>query len=219
VNTESGGSLTQFPRTTHSCHQSVHSGRPEAHSGIAPNPTAPFSWNGRYVGVPDKNWDENYIVQQYMLGFKGDISEKWGFDVFAAYDQSKHKQVMHQAVLKSKVQQLLNAADGGASLCAGGFNPFGDANARALSPACVAFITKDATSVEKLGQTQLQARSTASCSIWAQARFSSRCSPATARIAIPSPPMQTSSRPAALRRAETSKAWSTRCRSPRPAFR
>jgi iron complex outermembrane receptor protein len=158
VNSESGGSLTQFPRIT-----SIPVTNPFIPADLKPilasratDPTAPFSWNGRYVGVPDKNWDENYIVQQYMLGFKGDISEKWGFDVFAAYDQSKHKQVMHQAVLKSKVQQLLNAADGGASLCAGGFNPFGDANARALSPACVAFITKDATSVEKLGQTQLQ---------------------------------------------------------------
>jgi outer membrane receptor protein involved in Fe transport len=63
---------------------------------------------------------------------------------------------MHNAVLKSQVQRLLNAADGGASLCAGGFNPFGDTNARSLSAACRAFITKDATSIERLGQTQVQ---------------------------------------------------------------
>ncbi len=40
--------------------------------------------------------------------------------------------------------------------CAGGFNPFGDANARALSPQCQAFITKDAFSKEILDQTQFQ---------------------------------------------------------------
>jgi iron complex outermembrane recepter protein len=157
VNTESGGSLTQFPTIT-----SVPITNPFIPAALRPilasrpNPTANFNWNGRYVGVPDKNWDENYLVQQYLLGLKGDISDKWSYDVFASYDQSKHTQTMHNAVLKSQVQRLLNAADGGASLCAGGFNPFGDANARSLSAACQAFITKDAVSVERLGQTQVQ---------------------------------------------------------------
>lgn len=157
VNTESGGSLTQFPSLT-----TVPVTNPFIPADLRtvlasrPNAAAPFTWNGRYVGVPDKNWDENYNVQQYMLGLRGNITDGWSFDAFVSYDQSKHTQTMHQAVLKSQVQRLLNAADGGASLCAGGFNPFGDANARALSPACVAFITKDATSVEGLGQTQAQ---------------------------------------------------------------
>jgi outer membrane receptor protein involved in Fe transport len=157
VNTESGGSLTQFPTLT-----TVPVTNPFIPNDLRtvlasrPNPTAPFTWNGRYVGVPDKNWDENYIVQQYLLGLRGNITAGWSFDAFVSYDQSKHTQTMHQAVLKSQVQRLLNAPDGGASLCAGGFNPFGDANARSLSPACVAFITKDAVSVEDIGQTQAQ---------------------------------------------------------------
>lgn len=157
VNTESGGSLTQFPTLT-----TIPVTNPFIPADLQPilasraNPTANFNWNGRYVGVPDKNWDENYNVQQYILGLKGDISDSWSFDVYASYDQSKHTQTMHNAVLKSQVQRLLSATDGGASLCAGGFNPFGDANARALSPACVSFITKNAISVEHLGQTQVQ---------------------------------------------------------------
>lgn len=157
VNTESGGSLTQFPTLT-----TIPVTNPfipaDLRSVLASraNPTANFNWNGRYVGVPDKNWDENYNVQQYILGLKGDISDSWSFDLYGSYDQSKHTQTMHNAVLKSQVQRLLSAADGGASLCAGGFNPFGDANARALSPACVSFITKNAISVEHLGQTQVQ---------------------------------------------------------------
>lgn len=159
VNTESGGSLTQFPTLT-----SIPVTNPFIPADLAtilasrPNPTANFTWNGRYVGVPDKNWDENYVVQQYLLGFKGNITDGWSYDIFASYDESKHTQTMHQAVLKSQVQRLLSAPDGGASLCAGGFNPFGDANARALSPACVSFITKNAISVEHLGQTQVQAQ-------------------------------------------------------------
>ena len=157
VNTESGGSLTQFPALT-----TIPVTNPfipaDLRSILAsrPNPTAAFTWNGRYVGIPDKNWDENYKVEQYLAGLKGNIAEGWTFDAFAAYDQSVHHQTMHQAVLKTQVQRLLNAADGGASLCRGGFNPFGDANARSLSPECVAFMTKDAQSREKLSQTQVQ---------------------------------------------------------------
>jgi len=159
VNTESGGSLTQFPALT-----TIPVTNPFIPADLRtilasrPNPTAAFNWNARYVGVPDKNWDENYQVQQYLAGVKGDITDGWSFDLFAAYDQSVHNQTMNNAVLKSQVQRLLNAADGGASLCAGGFNPFGDANAHKLTPACIAFITKSAISRERLGQTQVQAQ-------------------------------------------------------------
>jgi outer membrane receptor protein involved in Fe transport len=158
VNTESGGSLTQFPTLT-----TIPVTNPFIPAALRtvlasrPNAAANFNWNARYVGVPDKNWDESYRVLQYLAGVRGDIAG-WTFDAYASYDESNHDQTMHNAVLKSQVQRLLSAPDGGASLCAGGFNPFGDANARALSPACVAYITKDAFSREKLGQTQAQAQ-------------------------------------------------------------
>lgn len=160
VNTASGGSLTQFPTLT-----TIPVTNPFIPADLrtilasrTTNPTANFNWNARYVGVPYKNWDENYQVQQYMAGLKGKIAEGWSFDAFVSYDQSVHNQIMHNAVLKSRVQTLLNAADGGRSICAGGFNPFGDANARSLSPACQAYITKDTFSQERLRQTQAQAQ-------------------------------------------------------------
>ena len=157
VNTNSGGSLTQFPALT-----TVPATNPFIPKDLAtvlasrPNPTAPFSWTSRYVGIPWKNWDEDYKVQQYMLGVKGDIVDAWQFDVFAAYDDSLHSQIMHDAVLKSRVQTLLNAPDGGSSICTGGFDPFGDTNARSLSPACVNYMTKDTLSQEDLSQSQFQ---------------------------------------------------------------
>ena len=157
VNTASGGSLTQFPALT-----TIPVTNPFIPADLRtvlasrPTPNADFAWNARYVGVPYKGWDENYEVQQYMLGLKGDITGSWTFDVFSSYDQSVHDQTMHNAVLKTQVQRLLSAADGGASLCAGGFNPFSDAKARSLSPQCQAFITKDAFSKETLDQTQFQ---------------------------------------------------------------
>lgn len=157
VNTNSGGSLTQFPTLT-----TIPVTNPFIPNDLKtilasrPNPTAAFNWSARYVGVPWKNWDENYTVQQYMAGVKGSITDGWSFDLYSSYDQSIHNQIMHNAVLKSRVQTLLNAADGGKSICAGGFNPFGDTNARSLSAACQAYITKDAFSQERLSQTQVQ---------------------------------------------------------------
>lgn len=157
VNTNSGGSLTQFPALT-----TIPVTNPFIPADLRTilasrrDPTAPFTWNGRYVGVPWKNWDENYLVTQYLAGLRGDIATGWSFDLFGSYDQSKHRQTMHNAVLKSQVQRLLNAPDGGASLCAGGFNPFGDANARSLSSQCVSFVSKDARSAEDISQLQFQ---------------------------------------------------------------
>jgi iron complex outermembrane recepter protein len=157
TSTASGGSLTQFPTLT-----TIPVTNPFIPAALAtvlasrPNPTAAFNWSARYVGVPYKGWDENYQIQQYLAGLKGSITDGWSFDGFVAYDESTHVSTMNNAVLKSRVQTLLNAADGGRSLCTGGFNPFGDANARSLSAACQAYITKSAISREELSQTQAQ---------------------------------------------------------------
>ncbi|WP_404370704.1 TonB-dependent receptor domain-containing protein [Sphingomonas sp. MMS24-J45] len=159
VKTASGGSLTQFgvPVTVPVTNPFIPN---DLRTILAsrPNPTASFTFNGRYVGVPYKNFSEQYTVQQYLAGLRGGIATGWTFDVFASYDQSVHNQETGNAVVKSRVQTLLNAADGGASLCAGGFNPFGDANARGLSAACATYITKTAFSREKVSQTQVQAQ-------------------------------------------------------------
>ncbi|WP_243843292.1 TonB-dependent receptor domain-containing protein [Sphingomonas vulcanisoli] len=159
VHTASGKSLTQFGTlTTIPVTNLFIPADLRTLLASRPNPTAAFTWNGRYVGVPDKNWDEHYFVQQYLGGVKGKIAPGWTFDAFVSYDQTQHDQTLHSAIVKSKVQTLLNAPDGGASLCAGGFNPFGDANMRNISTACANYITKDAFSPEKLTQTQAQAQ-------------------------------------------------------------
>jgi iron complex outermembrane recepter protein len=159
VRTESGGSLTQLGTLT-----TIPVTNPFIPADLrtllasrTANPAASFLWNGRYVGIPDKAFDENYVVQQYMAGLKGDLAGSWKFDAFVAYDESKHNQDNSPNVLKSRVQTLLNAADGGASICAGGFNPFGIANALSLSDACEAYLTKTTSSKENVSQLQAQA--------------------------------------------------------------
>lgn len=154
VNTESGGSLTQFGTLT-----TIPVTNPFIPDDLAdllatrPTPGAAFTWNGRYVGLPDKSWDEQYTTQQALLGVRGDLPfEGWSYDFYSSYDTTDHNQSNYNAVLKNRVQTLLNAADGGDSICDGGFNPFGLANSSNISAECRAYMTTTAHSTEALSQ-------------------------------------------------------------------
>jgi len=158
VSTSSGRSLTQFGTLT-----TIPVTNPFIPADLKtllatrPNPNAPFTWNGRYVGIPVKSWDEQYTTAQYLAGMRGAFPIKdWTWDVYASYDTTDHLQANHDAVLKTQVQNLLNASDGGNSLCAGGFDPFGVINSTAISPACQAYMTTTANSTEALSQTNFQ---------------------------------------------------------------
>jgi len=158
VYTSSGKSLTQFGTLT-----TIPVTNPFIPADLATllasraNPTAPFTWNGRYVGIPAKSWDEQYDTAQYLAGLKGSLPIKdWTWDVFASYDTTDHLQSNYHAVLKSQVQNLLNAPDGGNSLCAGGFDPFGLSGSTNISAACQNYMTTTAHSTERLTQTNIQ---------------------------------------------------------------
>ncbi|HEY0682900.1 MAG TPA: TonB-dependent receptor [Steroidobacter sp.] len=158
VHTSSGRSLTQFGTLT-----SIPVTNPFIPADLRtllasrPDPNARFTWNGRYVGLPAKSWDEHYDTSQYLVGIEGDLPlESWTWDVYGSYDDTNHLQSNYNAVLKSQVQNLLNAPDGGASICAGGFNPFGLVNSMAISPECRAYMTTTAKSTEVLTQANFQ---------------------------------------------------------------
>jgi iron complex outermembrane recepter protein len=158
VTTNSGNSLTQFGNLT-----TIPVTNPFIPNDLRtllasrPTPGAPFTWNGRYVGVPFKSWDEQYTTTQYLGGVRGSLPfADWTWDVFAEYDTTDHVQTNHNAVLKSQVQNLLNAPDGGASICAGGFNPFGLNHSSVISDACLRYMTTTAHSTEDLTQTTYQ---------------------------------------------------------------
>ncbi|MDE2042468.1 MAG: TonB-dependent receptor, partial [Alphaproteobacteria bacterium] len=158
VNTASGSSLTQLNNLT-----TIPVTNPFIPAALQtilasrPNPTANFLWNGRYWELPYKNWDEKYYSYQFLGGLKGDLGHGWNWDAYAGYDQTKHDQYMNNAVLKSRVQSLLSAPDGGNSICAGGFDPFGLANAESLSSACKSYMTTTELNQETMTQFQSQA--------------------------------------------------------------
>jgi outer membrane receptor protein involved in Fe transport len=156
--TSSGYSLTQFGTLT--TIPVTNPNVPAALSALLatrPDPTAPFVWNTRYIGLPEKSWDEDYKTSQFLGGFKGELPLKdWTYDFYTGYDTTDHLQSNHNAVLKSQVQTLLNAPDGGTSICAGGFDPFGIANNSTISPACQAYMTTTAKSTEDLSQLDIE---------------------------------------------------------------
>ena len=158
VYTSSGHSLTQFGALT-----TIPVTNPFIPADLRtllasrPNPTAAFGWNARYVGIPNKAWDERYTTSQFLGGLRGNLPVKnWTWDIYAAYDTTDHLQSNYNAVLKSQVQNLLNAPDGGNSICAGGFNPFGIVNSTNISQACQSYMTTTAKSSESITQLDIQ---------------------------------------------------------------
>jgi iron complex outermembrane receptor protein len=118
-----------------------------------PNPTAPFTFNGRYVGLPNKTFDDTWNTYQIILGLRGKLPIKdWTYDLYASNDETDRNTSIDRGVLLDRFQTLLNAPDGGNSICAGGYNPFGNTNAMNLSSACVDYLSADINSEEVLKQ-------------------------------------------------------------------
>lgn len=127
------------------------------------NPTAPVTFNQRFLGIGRRAYDTTFDTSQIVVGARGELGMgDWQYDVYYARDRNSIDNYIDNAVLGSKMNQLLNAADGGASLCAGGYNPFGIANNQAMSSACVNFVTRRVAQPEDVGQDTVEAKLTGS---------------------------------------------------------
>ncbi|HEU4779432.1 MAG TPA: TonB-dependent receptor [Steroidobacteraceae bacterium] len=103
--------------------------------------TAPFSFAKRFSDLGGRTGYNTHDVWQLTAGAEGSITEKWRYDVYANYGRSVLNEIQGGNVRRDRTQALLNAADGGASLCAGGLNLFGNAP---ISDACQAYISLEA---------------------------------------------------------------------------
>lgn len=99
--------------------------------------TEPFNIAYRFLPTGLREQAFTNEVLQGLVGFRGDISDKWRYDVYYSYGRTNIDQEARGNINVQKMQQLLEAPDGGASLCAGGFNPFG---IQPLSQACIDFL-------------------------------------------------------------------------------
>ncbi|WP_439571546.1 TonB-dependent receptor domain-containing protein [Sphingomonas sp.] len=91
---------------------------------------------------------ENEVIQG-LAGLRGEIAPNWRYEAYYSWGKTVIDQRATGNVNVQRVQQLLEAPDGGVSLCAGGFNPFG---IQPFSQACVDFV--DEVGVTKTTFTQ-----------------------------------------------------------------
>ncbi|MCM2310616.1 MAG: TonB-dependent receptor [Steroidobacteraceae bacterium] len=113
------------------------------------NPNAAWSFSKRFNDLGGRTGYNEHDVWQITAGAKGDISDNWRYDVYYSYGRSNQNEIQGGNVRRDRTQTLLNAADGGASLCAGGLNLFGSAP---ISQACKDYISLEAKNLTVLDQ-------------------------------------------------------------------
>ena len=92
---------------------------------VGAGPTEPFFIQGRALfGGLRQNSYINEVVQ-YQAGLKGDITDDVRFEAYVSEGRTTIDQSQTGNIDGQKLATLLEAADGGASLCQGGYNPFG----------------------------------------------------------------------------------------------
>lgn len=110
---------------------------------VGSGPTEPFQmrWRTLGAGLREANYSNN--VFQGLLGAKGDFGNSgWSWETFASLGNTKIANQQTGNIETNKLQRALEAADGGASLCTGGINPFGR---QPLSASCAQYLNVDNT--------------------------------------------------------------------------
>jgi iron complex outermembrane recepter protein len=116
--------------------------------------TEPFLMRWRTVPLGLREVQNNNTVLQGLVGAKGDLfSTGWSWEASGSYGRTTLDVSQVGNVSTQRLQNALEAADGGRSLCAGGINPFGR---QSLSADCISYLSvatsQSTTFVQKIGQ-------------------------------------------------------------------
>ena len=119
-----------------------------------PNPNANFTFGRRYTEVGARTQENEFDVLQAVLGVRGDLGEKWHFDVYGSYGTLQTTASQGGNVSRSRLNNaLINPAFFAARGCPV-FNPFGADN---ITPACASAIAIRATNITDTEQSVLEA--------------------------------------------------------------
>jgi iron complex outermembrane recepter protein len=113
------------------------------------NPDANASFNKRFNGVGGRTGYNTHDVWQLIVGTRGDVIGSWQYDVHASWARSVRNELQGGNIRLPRVNELLAAADGGASICEGGLNLFG---AAPISASCAAYISLEAKNLTVVEQ-------------------------------------------------------------------
>jgi outer membrane receptor protein involved in Fe transport len=103
-----------------------------------PDAGADFGFRQRMQGVGPREAHDQYDVYQLLAGLRGKVGADHDWDVYAATSRMTNTNFLNNDVSFERLDELLHAADGGASLCAGGYDPFG--GPAGMSPACANYV-------------------------------------------------------------------------------
>jgi outer membrane receptor protein involved in Fe transport len=93
-------------------------------SRASPNAPAPLTYTFLQFGgqVSDTDWS----IYQLATGLDGELGYRdWSWSAYVSHGRTQQNFTFLNTYSVPRLQQLLNAADGGASICAGGLNIFG----------------------------------------------------------------------------------------------
>ena len=119
------------------------------------NPNANFTVHKRFGEAGPRTFEREFDTWQFVFGAKGSLDAINGtWDVYGSKGRTSVAETSNGAVVTQALNTLINAADGGASLCAGGYNPFG---LTTLSDACRSYLVATTHSQTEFEQEVLEA--------------------------------------------------------------
>jgi iron complex outermembrane receptor protein len=105
-----------------------------------PTPGASFTYLKRIEQDGPRSFTSATDTYQALLGAEGKLGGDWSYDAYYSHgNTSPTDKAVAGSVSISALQQLLNAPDGGASLCSGGYNVFGP---QPSSESCASYIRR-----------------------------------------------------------------------------
>lgn len=117
------------------------------------NPSVPFRFFARPSVLGPRTARNDRDLLQLMLGLRGQTVGGWRYDVYAQSGRNERTEHQDGITQISKYEELLNAPDGGQSLC-GGLNVFGR---NRISAECAAYVSTAAENVAQVDQTIAEA--------------------------------------------------------------
>ncbi|KJS06029.1 MAG: hypothetical protein VR73_10870 [Gammaproteobacteria bacterium BRH_c0] len=112
------------------------------------NPNAPFYWSLTPLGEGGSHTEND--VWQGQVGLSGELPGLgWRWDAFAGTGKTDIRQTTFNVYSRSAFSALVNAPDGGMSICEGGLNLF---PLTSLSSECNAALMRDPVNIQSLTQ-------------------------------------------------------------------
>ncbi len=120
------------------------------------NPNAPVEVHYRASDAGPRTYNTENDLRQLLFGVKGgNAEETLNWDVYLSFSKAKNTDSTSAgAVSVSAFQALVDAPDGGESICTGGFAVFGS---KPLSSDCLDYVSRRPTNTTTLKQTIIEA--------------------------------------------------------------